>query len=238
MNIPELETCIIAIVDDEDELCTEIAAFLEMQGYQVWTSDSAEAFYRKKAIQHCDLVIVDLGLPGEDGLSLIEHLNSSYLFPIVALTARGTVSDRIAGLEAGADYYFVKPVDLYELAAGIKTVLRKRVSIFETPTTEKVSWQVFRAERDLITPQGVLVKLTSREVQLLEYLMSSPETVFTKKDLLKHFNLLAEENDFHSIESVIARLRAKVAAVSTVPLPLRTVFGKGVSFLGKSTVSP
>jgi DNA-binding response OmpR family regulator len=237
MNRPEIQKCIVAIVDDEDELCAEIAAFLEMQGYKVWTADSAEAFYREKAIKHCDLVIVDLGLPGEDGLSLIEHLNSNYLFPIIALTARGAVSDRIAGLEAGADYYFVKPVDLFELVAGIKTVLRKRVTTNQTPTEAKESWQIFRADAVLITPLGAQVNLTSREVQLLEYLMSSPETVFTKKYLLKHFCLLPEENNFHSIEAVIARLRAKVAEVSTVPLPLRTVYGKGVSFVGNCTVS-
>jgi len=103
---PETTPCVIAIVEDEEDFRTEVAAFLEANGFSVWQADSAESFCRKIITTHADLVIIDLGLPGEDGLSLISYLNKTGDLPLVALTACGSVSERIAGLEAGADYYF------------------------------------------------------------------------------------------------------------------------------------
>lgn len=230
---------VVAIVDDEEDLRLNIGRFLESQGFTVWSADSAESFYRQMVGTHADLVIVDLGLPGEDGLTLISHLNSYGRHAVIALTARGELSDRIAGLEAGADYYFVKPVDLFELAAGINAVLRKRPATASVPSAliaDSGIWSILRAAATLMTPHGITVGLTFSEVRLLEYLIGNPEKVFSKEQLLDLFDQNPDITDFHRIEVLISRLRIKVMKISGLRLPVRAVFGKGLAFVGRGEV--
>jgi DNA-binding response OmpR family regulator len=230
---------VIAIVEDEEDLRLNVALFLEAQGFGVWTADSAEGFYRQLAVTDADLVIVDLGLPGEDGLSLIAHLNSRGRHAIIAMTARGALQDRIAGLDAGADHYFVKPVDLYELTAAINAVLRKRstdLQIAAFTTIETGVWRILRGEAVLVTPEAATVGLTSGELRLLECLMNNAEKVISKSQLLELFDQDPENGDFHRIEVLVSRLRAKVATTTDQRLPLRAVFGKGLVFIGNCSV--
>ncbi len=230
---------VIAIVEDEDDLRMNVARFLETQGFRVWTADSAESFYRELVVTDADLVIVDLGLPGEDGLSLITHLNSSGRYPIIAMTARGTLQDRIAGLNAGTDHYFVKPVDLYELTAAINAVLRKRSVVPQTTasdTAEAGTWELLRGEAVLVTPAAATVGLTSGELQLLECLMSNAEKIITKSQMLELFDQDSVTGDFHRIEVLVSRLRSKVTKSTDQRLPLRAVFGKGLVFIGNCSV--
>jgi len=237
---PEKSPYAVAIVDDEEDFSRNVSRFLEAQGFSVWSSDSAENFYRLLAVTHADLVIVDLGLPGEDGLSLIAHLHSYGRYSIIALTARGSLKDRIAGLDAGADYYFVKPVDLYELAAGINAVLRKKHATDELRQTstdaEPGEWILLRGEALLVTPDGVTIELTSGELRLLEFFMNHAEEVISKFQLLELFGQRYENGDFHRIEVLVSRLRAKVKNVAGHGVPLRAVFGKGMVFVGSCAV--
>ena len=226
---------VIALVEDEEDLRLNVAQFLEAQGFSVWTAASAEEFYRRLAVEDADLVIVDLGLPGEDGLGLIAHLNRRGRLPIIVMTARGAVQDRIAGLEAGVLHYFVKPVDLYELTAAIQAVLRQRSPV-NRASSETGAWVLVRSEAVVVTPAGVTVGLTSGELHLLEHLMSNPDKVIAKSVLLEHFGQDAEQGDFHRIEVLVSRLRAKVTAAGQ-RLPLRAVFGKGLVFVGPCSVT-
>lgn len=236
-DIPsETAPCVIAIVEDEEDFRTEVAAFLEANGFSVWQAGSAEGFYRKMVVNLADLVIVDLGLPGEDGLSLISYLNKTGKLPLVALTGRGTVPERIAGLEAGADYYFVKPVDLYELLAGIRSVLRKRSPT--PPQATAPAWRILRSQSVLVAPNAVTVGLTSNEIRLLECLMKDPEATFTKQQLLELFNLVDVDEGFHRIEVMVMRMRTKVLTAANLKLPLRTIYGKGFSFIGHGEIKP
>lgn len=235
----EHTSAVIALVEDEEDLRLNVVRFLEAQGFSVWSAASAEDFYRKLAVHDADLVIADLGLPGEDGLELITHLNSRGRHPIIVMTARGAVHDRIAGLEAGVDHYFVKPVDLYELAAAIHATLRKRLQAgVETATavSENAAWVLVRSEAVLVTPTGVTVRLTSGELHLLEHLMNQPEKVITKSRLLEHFGQDPEQGDFHRIEVLVSRLRAKVTAAGQ-RLPLQAVFGRGLVFVSPGMVT-
>ncbi len=228
----------IAIVDDEEDLRDNVAAFLEAQGFKTWGADSAESFYRQRVVSSVDLVIVDLGLPGEGGLDLIAYLNTYCNHAVIALTARGALSDRISGLEAGADYYFVKPVDLFELKAAINAVLRKKTGeVKETLQADKDDfgmWEIFLGKAILVAPNGVKVDLTTNEMLLLEILMDGKQEVFSKTQLLDLFGLQFLEGDFHRIEVLISRLRSKVYKISGQRLPLRSIFGKGVAFAGSS----
>jgi len=229
---------VIAIVEDEENLRLNVALFLEAQGFRVWTAGSAEDFYRQLAVTEADLVIVDLGLPGEDGLALITHLNTRGRHPIIVMTARGAVQDRIAGLEAGIEHYFVKPVNLYELAAAIQAVLRKRLPVRAAATaasSETDVWVLVRGEAVLITPTGVAVRLTSGELHLLEELMNNAEKILSKSQLLEHCGQDGEHGDFHRIEVLVSRLRAKVSAAGQ-RLPLRSVFGRGLVFVGSCSI--
>ncbi len=231
---------VIALVEDEEDLRLNVAMFLKAQGFSVWSVSSAEEFYRRLAVEDTDLVIADLGLPGEEGLKLIAHLNSRGRHPIIVMTARGAVHDRIAGLEAGVLHYFVKPVDLYELTAAIHAVLRKRLPVSveaASESSEADPYMLLRGEAALVTPAGVTVSLTSGELHLLEHLMNNPDKVISKSRLLEHFGQDAEQGDFHRIEVLVSRLRAKVTAAGQ-RLPLRAVFGRGLVFVGRCSVTP
>ncbi len=237
-NLPlETKKFTIAVVDDEEDLRCNVAAFLGSQGFNVWTADSAESFYRQRVISPADLVIVDLGLPGEGGLDLIAYLHAFTNHAVIALTARGSLSDRISGLEAGSDYYFVKPVDLYELKAAINAVLRKKpapAQPFPQPPqqngTDIGMWEIMLGKALLIAPNGTTVPLTTNEMQLLEILMGGNQSVFSKDHLLELFGLHFLDGDFHRIEVLMSRLRSKVFKATHLRLPLRSVFGKGIAF--------
>ena len=229
---------VVAIVEDDDDLRLNTALFLESRGFRVWSVASAEEFYRRLVADHADLILVDLGLPGEDGLSLVKHLHSLNRYSIIVMTARGGLDDRIAGLEQGADYYFVKPVDLYELTAGILAVLRKKKPSLPLDDVLVPSpvWALNRSEGVLITPTRIAIDLTSHELTLLEHLMNAAEKVFLKTDLLELFWPGSPEADFHRIEVLVSRLRAKVTKVSGLRLPVRSVFGRGMAFIGTPEV--
>lgn len=232
---------VIAIIDDEEALRDNLSSFLEHEGFVVWTADSAEQFYRQMAVRQADLVIVDLGLPGEDGLALISHLRNSGRQAIVALTARSAVADRIAGLHAGADYYFVKPVDPYELVAAMEAVLRSRgrlASLEYRDSGQAGHWRLQRVDGELVTPQDVRVRLTASELALLELLMRNRETVMLKTRLLELLYPENGEQDFHTVEVLLSRLRSKVQQVSGQRLPVRAVFGKGLAFIAPCVVVP
>lgn len=241
----------VAIVDDEEDLSMNICLFLQAAGFEVWTANSAEHFYRQFANKKADVVIVDIGLPGEDGLSLIANLQEGNRgLGIIALTARGNVADRIAGLEAGADSYLVKPVDLYELAASIHAVLR-RLDLLEssndaTATAREsgispAQWVLSQTSRQLCTPEGSSLHLTSREFALLDCLMHQPEALVKKSTLIMLFEADDEaqpSTDFHPVESILSRLRKKMLAETGLSLPVRSVFGKGLVFMGRCRFAP
>lgn len=114
---------IISVVEDDEDIRGNVCRYLECSGFKAWGADSAEDFYVRLLRDRADLVVVDIGLPGEDGLSLVTRLAAQGV-PTVLMTARADLDSRIAGLDAGALQYFVKPVDMQELTAGIRSQLR------------------------------------------------------------------------------------------------------------------
>lgn len=235
------ETCfasmpIITVVEDDDDIRANVCSFLQKSGFRVWGAESAEQFYVQLLREKTDLVVVDLGLPGQDGLKLIHHLAEQNV-PVIALTARGDSASRIQGLNAGALQYFVKPADMNELSAGIRSQLRHLKQRFPAIVTREnepplaPTWRLDRLASQLISPERSTVRLTGSEFELMHCLMSAGGAIVSKSDLVKQLGYPDEEDGVHSIESHLARVRRKTLLETGSALPVRGIFGKGLVFL-------
>jgi two-component system response regulator PhoP len=221
---------IIAVVEDDEDIRSNVCRFLVRSGFQSWGAESAEDFYVRLLQSRVDLVIIDIGLPGEDGLSLLTRLASQGV-PTVLMTARADLDSRIRGLDAGALQYFVKPVDMQELVAGIRSQLRSKRLQGEIDASVAVPWQLDAANAALRAPNQMLVPLTTRELELLTCLFKTKGVVVSKQILMQAVGGRGLEDDFHRIESALNRLRRKTLEITGTPLPVRAVFGKGLVFV-------
>lgn len=221
---------IIAVVEDDEDIRSNVCRFLVRSGFQSWGAESAEDFYVRLLQSRVDLVIIDIGLPGEDGLSLLTRLASQGV-PTVLMTARADLDSRIRGLDAGALQYFVKPVDMQELVAGIRSQLRSKRLQGEIDASVAVPWQLDAANAALRAPNQMLVPLTTRELELLTCLFKTKGVVVSKQILMHAVGGRGLEDDFHRIESALNRLRRKTLEITGTPLPVRAVFGKGLVFV-------
>lgn len=228
----------LAVVEDDNDLREELEYHFKDQGYTVWGAPSAEVFYRSLAVQPADIALVDLGLPGEDGLSLIRHLAPQNRMALVVLSARGSVSERIEGLKAGADLYFAKPFSFQELEIAIERLLMRLPSPSVSPladgaVNEKAAhskWGLDFANAELIAPNQQRMAITSRELELLELLFKANNALVSKTEIMNALELVNEE-DWQRVNAMIYRLRQKTQSILGVRLPLRAVFGKGLCFV-------
>ena len=220
----------ILIVDDDREICDLLARFLRKHGLRVETVADGRAMARALDSGRFDLVVLDLMLPGEDGLSLCRHLRATSSLPVIMLTAVAEDTDRIVGLEIGADDYVTKPFNPRELLARIKAVLRRTGGAGrETSegTLTFASWRLAAAQRELRDPDGVLVPLTSGEFDLLLAFVERPERVLSRDQLLD----LTKGRDAvpfdRSIDVQLSRLRRKIEVDPKHPQLIKTVRGDG-----------
>lgn len=221
---------IIAVVEDDEDIRGNVCRYLGQSGFQPWGAESAEDFYVHLLRNRADLVVVDVGLPGEDGMSLVGRLAAQGV-PTVLMTARADLDSRISGLEAGALQYFVKPVDMQELVAGIRSLLRSKGFQGSSGDIKSVvSWQIDTAACALRAPNQQSVQLTTRELELLLCLLERPGVLVSKQALVQAVGGSALDHDFHRIESALARLRRKTLDSTGLALPVRAVFGKGLVF--------
>ena len=227
----------VAIIEDSADLLDELLAFLRHRGFDAWGVGSAEAFWRQLHRDPVDIVLIDIGLPGEDGLSVLDYLHEIGQFGLVVITARGHEQDRLQALNAGADLYLIKPVNFSDLAESIQALgsrLRQqqpaeRVNPPLSAERPAPSHWVLQSEH-LVAPSGLALPLTQQEYRLLEVLMRNRNEVCSKVDL--HTSLFIDEGEpeLHRIDVVISRLRHK-ARLHGIPLPIRAIFGKGLAFL-------
>lgn len=221
----------IAVIENDDSLRADTCKFLEKSGFHAWGMESAEDFYvgllRKKA----DLVVVDLGLPGENGISLTKRLAAQRV-PVVALTAPDDPESRIDALNAGALQYFTKPTDMRELTAGIRSILRHALPAAGQDVAQDNEirlWRLDWASHCLVAPNRGTVPLTSRELALMDCLCSANGRLVAKSDLLQALDY--DQDGFHRVESQLTRLRRKTVQATGLSLPIRAVFGKGLVFV-------
>lgn len=234
---PSLPT--IAVIEDDDDLRANLLLTLRSKNFPAWGTASAEEFYRERIVLPADIVLIDLGLPGEDGLSALRHLRQNSNLGIIVVTARGGTENRIAGLEAGADHYFIKPVDTRELLATIDTLwrriggMRMAISPRADEKTSDKAWALNRDDCCLLLPDGRKLSLSPREYEYLACLMDDPCTLLSKNALHQHLFPESTEIDTHRIDVILSRLRQKAESQLGLSLPIRTVFGKGFAFVGK-----
>ena len=224
----------IAVVENDGDVRSSVCSFLRKSGFHAWSAESAEDFYVGLLRHDADLVVMELGLPGDAGLKLIQRLAAQSV-PVIVLTARGDRESRIAALNAGALQYFVKPADLPELVAGIRSQLRYAKPGVRAKAAQQEaevpSWRLDHASARLVAPNQGAVPLTSRELELLLRLIAANGGLVSKPDLVQAMGYADEEEGFHRIQSQLTRLRRKTMEASGMALPVRAVFGKGLVFV-------
>jgi two-component system phosphate regulon response regulator OmpR len=223
----ETEQRHILVVDDDTRIRTLLQKYLTDNGYRVTAAKDAQDARARLGGLAFDLLILDVMMPGEDGLSLARSLRGESNVPILMLTARGESSDRIEGLEAGADDYLPKPFEPRELLLRIGTILR-RVRAEPLPQAEVMLGRSrFNPERGELTRDGKLVRLTSAEVALMRVFSASPGKAFTRTELAAKTNAGLER----SVDVQVTRLRRKIEDDPKVPLFLQTVRGIGYALI-------
>jgi two-component system OmpR family response regulator len=226
----------ILVVDDQQEICDVVEEYLTGEGYRVSTAHDGAGMRRTLAQSPADLVILDLMLPGEDGLSLARALRSESGIGIIILTGRGETVDRIIGLEMGADDYLPKPFHLRELLARVKSVLRRVQSrTADVPQTGRTrahfaGWTLDLSSRELLSPAGEEVRLTTGEFDLLAAFVNNPNQVLTR-DRLLDLARNREAGPFdRTIDVQVGRLRRKLEDDPQNPTLIKTVRGSGYIF--------
>ena len=231
----------IAVIEDNTDLREELTFFLQHRGYSAWGAPSAEHFWKKLHSSPADIVLVDLGLPGEDGYSVVDYLRNLGKFGLIIITARGHHRDKLQGLNLGADFYMVKPVNFSELASSINALWSRMVQDREAQSNSghreqadapRGQWQLFNAEQCLETPGGARLRLTSQEHHMISILGRSQNEVFAKEALAQHMFQYSDPSDTHRIDVILSRLRKK-AKQKGIDLPVRSIFGKGLVFVGE-----
>ncbi|MFD2112382.1 response regulator [Thiorhodococcus fuscus] len=225
----------ILVVDDDPGLRALLSDYLAQEGFAVASAEDGHAMDAWLALHETDLIILDLMLPGEDGLTLTRRLRAKTDLPIIMLSARGDDVDRIVGLEVGADDYLPKPFNPRELLARIRAVMRRNrpsERAERTPDHEIIQFGPYRLDPDQyeLRRDDQPVGLTSGEFELLRVLAEHPDRVLDRDrllDLLKGY----ERSPFdRSIDVQIARLRAKIEPETKHPRYIRTIWGKGYMF--------
>lgn len=226
------------IVDDDTQIRELLSAYLISFGIQGDGVADGDAMRRALSAQHYDIIILDLMLPGDDGLALCRELRGNSAIPIIMLTARGETADRVVGLELGADDYLVKPFDPRELVARINTVLRRvqNGSNGEQPVLDTgdevffTGWKLNRSTRQLTTPDKIIVPLSNAEFRLLWVFIERPRRVLNRDQLLDAARGKASEAFDRSIDLLVSRLRQKLGDDPKSPRLLKTVRGEGYLF--------
>jgi DNA-binding response OmpR family regulator len=229
----------ILVVEDDRFVRELVEIYLSSEGYRVTTAVDGKAMRQALSHDRADLVIMDLKLPGEDGLSLTRFLRSHYHLGIVILTTRNDAVDRVVGLDCGADDYVTKPFDQRELLARIRSVLRRVASIPDQTlqvampsdtNTADVNFQGFRLDLGnsvLVSPTGATIELTSNEARLLAHLARNSGKIMSR-DMLMDLVLQRSRDPLdRSIDILVTRVRRKIESDPRHPSLIKTVRGAG-----------
>ena len=234
----------IAVVDDEAAITTLLANYLRDHGYRVSALHDGAALMALMRSDPPALVLLDLGLPGEDGFSIARQLREHWRCGLVIVTGRGDAVDKVVGLEVGADDYVTKPFDLRELLARIKAVLRRLVpaepaapGAAARATLRFAGWALDTAARTLHGPQGRPVELTAGEFDLLVVFARHPGRVLSRDFLLEQTRGREAGPFDRTIDVQVGRLRRKVEADADDPQLIKSVRGAGYLFVADVTVA-
>lgn len=242
----------IAVVEDDLDLRDNMTDFLEDNGFSVWGVGSATALYRQMLVKPVDVVIVDIGLPGEDGFSIARHLSRMADLALIIVSARTALDDRLTGLASGADLYLTKPVDLRELVANIHAITRRRLatasvpapgaaaspaasapsvtaaSVTAAPVTTDSCWSLDTHHWELVSPEGKRLALTAKEFHFLLPLAEAGGEMVSKAAIAaKLGNPDHTAAEYNRIDVLLARLRKKGLQAFGHALPVKTITAYG-----------
>ena len=223
----------ILVVDDKANVRTLVRDYLTEQGFHVSTADNGQNALYAARHEKPDLILLDIMMPEMDGYEFIRAYRKESEIPIILLTAKLEESDKVIGLELGADDYITKPFGMRELVARINTVLRRAGKTQAPSKVLRAADIVLDQETHAVTVRGQDVRLTPSEFDLLAILMASPGRVFSRVELLDALQGTTFEGIARTIDQHIRNLRAKIEANPSEPQYIETVFGVGYRFAGK-----
>lgn len=226
----------ILVVDDEEKIRKMICDYLDAVGFEtVIAVDGIEAI-TQAVVEQPDLVVLDIMMPGLDGLDCTRRIREKSPVPIIMVTAKAEEADKLIGLEVGADDYLVKPFSLKELAARIRAVLRRTATVSQTKNDEKIKDIIIAGDLTLnvekmsLHRDGERLELTSVQFEIFTLLISSPGRVFTRMQLLNSFQQDAFEGYERTIDVHIKNIRKVVERIPSKPVYIQTVWGTGYRF--------
>ncbi|MBV4458056.1 response regulator transcription factor [Pseudomonas sp. COR58] len=231
----------LLIVDDDVEILSLLKKFFVQHGYEVDVAADGQAMWAAIARQRPDTIILDLMLPGEGGLSLCQKVHTQLGIPIIMLTAMGELSDRVVGLELGADDYVTKPFAPRELLARLRSVQRRtgeRPDQAGEPTRPVIGFAGWRLDitcRELRSPDNVMIPLSGGEFDLLVLFLEHPQRILTREQLIDMTHGQGHDVYDRSIDVQVSRLRRKIEPDSKRPDLIRTVRNGGYMFSAKVT---
>ncbi|MGZ4398342.1 MAG: response regulator transcription factor [Gaiellaceae bacterium] len=219
----------VLVVDDEPIVRDVVVRYLERDGFRTLTAADGETARRLVEDESPSLVVLDVMLPGIDGLSLCRWIRASSDLPVILLTARGEEADRIVGLELGADDYVTKPFSPRELAARVRTVLRRAGQVAREERVELDGLELDAGTREVLR-RGSPLRLTAREFDLLWFLASHPNRVFSRDQLMQSVWGYTSALDTGTVTVHVRRLREKIEDDPSRPSRIETVWGVGYRF--------
>lgn len=224
----------ILIVDDDRQIASNIESYLDGFGFQCESARTAADFMRKLKQVNPALCIVDLGLPDIDGMDLVREIKANSSAGVLILTGRSHVSDKVMGLEIGADDYMVKPFDPRELVARVKSVLRRQAESPQVKAQEEIAsfhpWKFNLANNTLTSTDQTEIVLSTAEAELLKVFVKNPNRILQRERLIGHRDL--GPND-RSVDIRISRLRKKLETDAKSQEIIKTVYGSGYLFLAQ-----
>lgn len=223
----------ILVVDDDAEIRGLLNEYLTKNGYRVTAVSDGKGMKKAQNLGRVDLIVLDLMLPGDDGLALCRQIRTQGDTPIIMLTARGDQTDRIVGLEVGADDYLAKPFSPRELLARIKSVIRRARSLPENLKPEDArqlrfaGWALAINERNLVSAGGVVTPLSGAEYRLLRIFLQHPNCVLSRDQLMDLMQGRDTEAFDRSIDVQVSRLRRRLGEDAKEPVIIKTVRSEG-----------
>ncbi len=227
----------LLVVDDDPEIRRLLRDYLERAGYRLSIAADGREMFHALELAPIDLIVLDLMMPGDDGLVLLRKLRAHSNIPVVMLTAMGEETDRILGLEMGADDYVAKPFSPRELLARIKSVLRRTASLPQPLSQDEATevlfadWRLNLQQRHLTSPEGVVVPLSGGEFRLLKVFIDHAGRLLSRDQLLE-FSQGREAHPFdRSIDVLVGRLRKRLREDPKRPAIIHTLRGEGYRFV-------
>jgi len=221
----------VGLIEDNADYRTEVVFHLRRAGLEIVLESDGIGIDAQLANCPCDLLVLDLGLPVEDGLVIARRLRQQRTgLGIVMLTARGSLDDRLTGLEEGADAYLVKPVDMRELVATLHSVQRRLTTNASTPSVIGKHWDLNPRTLTLTSPEGRPIKISVNEVELLKQLGAACGATVSRRKLAQALGYPNPDFDDRRLEVAISRLRQKIEAVEPDSAVIRAAWGQGYLF--------